>query len=58
MYMRKKQKMDGFVGKNWSELLEIAPKVFDNRDNKEDSPVKMNRATVAAPQAPGTASPE
>lgn len=55
---KKKQTMDGFVGKNLSELLEIAPKVFDNRDNKEDSLVKMNRATVAALQAPGTSGPE
>lgn len=56
--MRKNQKMDGFVGKNWSELLEIAKKNIDNRDIKEDSLVKINHATVAALQAPGTSSPE
>lgn len=50
--------MDGFVGKNWSELLQIAQKVFDNRDITEDSLVKRNHATVAALQAPGTSSTE
>lgn len=50
--------MDGFVRKNGSELLEIAQKIFDNGDIKEDSLVKINNDTVAALHAPGTSSPE
>lgn len=36
--------MDGFAGKNWSELLEISQKVFDNTDSKENTLKKINRA--------------
>lgn len=47
--------MDGFVGKHRSELLEIAQKVFDGRDRKEDLLIrKMGHATVAVPQVPAT----
>ena len=33
---KKLQKLDGFEGKNLSELVEIAQKVFNNRDSQEE----------------------
>lgn len=35
------QRLEGFSGKNRSELLEIAQKVFDNLDSKGDQKAKM-----------------
>uniref|UniRef100_UPI001A9F41EF uncharacterized protein LOC120883926 n=1 Tax=Ictidomys tridecemlineatus TaxID=43179 RepID=UPI001A9F41EF len=52
--IRKKiQKIDGFAGKNRSELLELAQKVFENRESQDDLLIrKVNRATVAALRSP------
>ena len=36
----KLQKLDGFEGKNLSELVEIALKVFNNRDSQEERQTK------------------
>lgn len=51
---RKIQKMDGFSEKNRSELLEIAQKVIDSRDSKEDLIQKMRHTIIVALQAPAT----
>lgn len=45
---RKIQKMDGFAGKNRSELLEIALKMSDSKDSKVLLIKKMGCPTVAA----------
>jgi hypothetical protein len=50
-YEGKFKKLSEFAGKNRSELLEIAQKVLDIWDNKNDQMVrKMEQATVAALQ--------
>jgi hypothetical protein len=49
---RKIQKMEWFLGKNRSKLLQIAQKMFGSRDSKEDLLAnKMVWTTMAALQA-------
>ncbi|KAM5194908.1 uncharacterized protein RBU33_016289 [Hipposideros larvatus] len=46
---KKLQKLEGFQGKNRSELLNIAQKVFDNRDSPEEAIAKrLGKVTIAA----------
>lgn len=50
---KKLQKLEGFQGKNRSELLGIAQKVYDNRDSPEEAMAKrLGRVTIAALAAP------
>lgn len=51
---KKLQKLEGFEGMNRSQLMEVAQKVFNNRDSQEEKQEKrMARAVVAALQETG-----
>ena len=45
---KKLQRLDGFEGKNLSELVEIVQKVFNNRDSQEERQTKKLTQVVAA----------
>lgn len=48
---KKLQKIEGFEGKNLSELVEIAQRVFNNRDDPETANTKrMTKVVIAALQ--------